>query len=143
MKPFEFVDHTADIKIVARGKTLEKAFENTAIATFEVMTDTSKIKEKLEEVITIQAKKVDTLLYDFIDELIFLMDTKAFLLKKFQNTKIIQSKKGYTLHTTSIGDIQENTKQYDVTSYIKSPTYNDMSITKKERYYEIIFVPDI
>lgn len=143
MKPFEFENHTADIKIVARGKTLEEAFENTAIATFEAMTNTKKIREATRENIQIHTKKLDALLYDFIDELIFLMDTKAFLLKKFENTKITKSKKGYTLHTTSIGDIQKNTDQYDVTSYIKSPTYNDMNITKKENYYKITFVPDI
>lgn len=42
-KKFEFFDVTADVGIRAYGKTLEDAFENAALAMFEVMTDTSRI----------------------------------------------------------------------------------------------------
>lgn len=144
MKPYEFLDHTADIKVVARGKNLAKAFENAAIATFEVMTDTTKIQPNMTKTIEIENEKLTTLLYDFIDELIFLMDTQAFLLKHCKNTTLTkQETNTYKLQTTLFGDIQKNTDQYDVTSYIKSPTYNEMSIEQKKRHYKITFVPDI
>ncbi len=43
---FEFFEHTADIGIRAWGDSLEEAFENSALAVFEVITDTSKVQEK-------------------------------------------------------------------------------------------------
>ena len=43
-KRFEFLEHTGDAYIAAYGKTLEEAFENAALATFEVMTDVEKVE---------------------------------------------------------------------------------------------------
>ena len=39
---FEFLEHTADVYIRAYGKTMEEAYENAALAMFEVMTDLIK-----------------------------------------------------------------------------------------------------
>ena len=46
MKTYEFLPHTADVKFLAYGKTLEEAFQNAALATFQVMS-TKKIKKVL------------------------------------------------------------------------------------------------
>ena len=40
-KRFEFLEHTADAYIIAYGKDLAEAFENAALAMFEVMTNTA------------------------------------------------------------------------------------------------------
>ena len=40
---FEFFDVTADVGYKAYGHSLGNAFENAAIAMFEVITDTSKV----------------------------------------------------------------------------------------------------
>jgi SHS2 domain-containing protein len=46
---FEFLEHTADVYIAAHGQTLEEAFENAALAMFEVMTDTDKVSSDVED----------------------------------------------------------------------------------------------
>ena len=40
---FEFMEHTADVYVAAHGANLAEAFENAALAMFEVMTDTAKV----------------------------------------------------------------------------------------------------
>ena len=42
-KQYEYLEHTADVKFLAYGKTLEEVFENAALAMFNVMIDTGKI----------------------------------------------------------------------------------------------------
>ncbi len=42
---FEYLEHTADVYIRAYGKTMEEAYANSALAMFEVMTDTDKIAQ--------------------------------------------------------------------------------------------------
>lgn len=140
-KPYEFLDHTSEIKILARGETLEEAFDNMAKATFEVMTDTDKIKEAKTKHVTVKAQDEEKLLYDFIDELIYLLDTEAFLLKRLENTTIKKNDE-LELTTKLIGDTQDDVNKYDVKSYIKSPTLSDLAI-KKGKLYEITLVPDI
>lgn len=140
-EPYEFLDHTSEIKILARGETLEEAFDNMAKATFEVMTDTEKIKEAKTKHVTVKAQDEEKLLYDFIDELIYLLDTEAFLLKRLENTTI-KKNDGLEVTTKLIGDTQDDVNKYDVKSYIKSPTLSDLTI-KKGKLYEITLVPDI
>ena len=55
-KKFEFFEVTADVGIKSYGKTLEEAFENAALAMFEVITDTSKIEPKIERKIEVESE---------------------------------------------------------------------------------------
>ncbi len=41
-KGFEFLEHMADAYVAAYGKNLAEAFENAALAMFNVMTETEK-----------------------------------------------------------------------------------------------------
>jgi SHS2 domain-containing protein len=53
---FEFLEHTADVYIAAYGKSLEEAFENAALAMFEVMTDTEKVSPDMENSVEVEAE---------------------------------------------------------------------------------------
>ena len=43
--PYEFLEHTADIKIRAHGQTLEEAFTNVAKGMVQSLTDEIKVKK--------------------------------------------------------------------------------------------------
>ena len=45
-KKFEFLEHTADIKFRAFGKTLEEVFENSALAVSSIYSKEKKISLK-------------------------------------------------------------------------------------------------
>lgn len=137
MKKFEFLEHTADTKFIAYGKSLEEAFANAALATTAVMTDVTKIRPKIEKHIQVEAKEKRSLLYDFLQELIFLLDTEAFLLSQVKNIKIDGK---YKLTATLLGDTADN---YEVSSAIKAITYNDMFIKEEPGKVSIQVVPDI
>jgi SHS2 domain-containing protein len=53
---FKFLEHTADAYIAAHGTTLEEAFENAALAMFEVMTDTEKVSSDIEDSVEVEAE---------------------------------------------------------------------------------------
>src|SRR3989344_4961401 len=84
-------DHTADIGFNIEASSLNELFKASAIATFDTMVDIKKIKPKLKKTIKLKNNKIDQLLFDFIDELIFLKDSKYMLFSKF-NIKIKQDK---------------------------------------------------
>ena len=46
MKKYEFLEHTADAKFRAYGKSHEEAFSNAAQAMISVMADPAKIEPK-------------------------------------------------------------------------------------------------
>jgi len=126
---YEYLTHTADLKVKAYGKTLEEAFANLAIGAFDFLTDTSKVKKKIEKRISKRAKRLEALLYDFIEELLFLLDTEGFIISDFKDMKIKQAKDSCELECTAVGD---NYKNYEIKGDIKAITYSEMEIKKEK-----------
>lgn len=130
MKPFEYLKHTADCKFKAYGKTKEEMFSNAALALFNIMVDTNKVSATKIKEINVTGDDEYQLLYNFLEELLFLLDTESFLLHKVAEIKI----EGKVLHAKVYGDC--GTKKYDVHGDVKAVTYNEMEITKK--YVQVV-----
>ncbi len=139
MEKYKFFEHTADVKFRAYGKTLEEAFKNVILATTKIMTD-EKIKPKEEKTITKTASKKESLLYDMVDELLFLIDTEAFITAEVKELKITEEDNQFKLTATLSGDIADN---YEINTHIKAPTYTEMEIKEEPELVTIQMVHDI
>ncbi len=137
---YEYLDHTADLKIRAHGSNLEEAFVNTAVAAFDFLTDTSRVAKKLEKKVSIKANRVESLLYDFLEELLFMLDTDGLIVSEIKDLKIIQDKDEFSLQCSALGDSYKN---YEIKGNIKSVTYSEMKIEKTKDTYVIEVVLDI
>ena len=136
MKKYQFFEHTADTKFIAYGSNLEEAFINAALATTKVMTD-DQIKSKIQKTLRVESPKKLSLLYDFLQELIFLLDTEAFLLSEIPKLKISNK---YILEATILGDKADS---YEIKTAIKAITYNEMFIKEQKDLVKIQVVPDV
>tara|TARA_Y100000310_G_C20648122_1_gene797812 strand:- start:24 stop:437 length:414 start_codon:yes stop_codon:yes gene_type:complete len=137
MKPYEFLPHTADTKIRAYGKTVEEAFVNSALATADTITDHTKIKQTVEKKISVSSENQEALLYDFLEEIIVLLDTEGFLLSEVKDLKIKENK----LTATFIGDIHP--ENYEIKTHVKAITYQEMFIKEDNNIITIQFVLDL
>lgn len=140
IKDFEFFEHTADVKFKAYGKNFSRALSNVAKATIDVMTDSSKIKNKQTKKIFFFSKTKESLVYDFVQKLIFIIDTEGFLTSEVSKLKIEKKGNEYYVSAELKGD---NARNYDVHTCIKSATYNDMEITETKKNCTIQMVLDI
>lgn len=68
---WETIDHTGDLAIVVRAKTPELLFEEAARAMFELMADLSDAKPSEEEEIGLVGDGLDSLLRDWLAELLY------------------------------------------------------------------------
>ncbi|MFP3204303.1 MAG: archease [Metallosphaera yellowstonensis] len=134
---FEFFDHTADVGIRAWGKTLEEAFENSALAVFEVMTDTSKVERRERREVTVEGYDLENLLYRWIESLLFYYDTELLLFSAFKVTI-----EGLSLRGEALGE-KFDPERHERRTVVKAMTYHEMEITKRDGGYEITFVVDI
>ncbi len=121
-KKFKFIEHTADIKFQAFGKSLEDAFKNSALAMFNAMHD-GKVKEKNIAKIKAEGKDFESLLYNFLEEFLVLFDSEGFFLSKIKKIKI--DKKNFKVEAEAVGDDAEN---YEMHADVKAVTYNDMFV---------------
>ena len=130
---YKYLKHTADAKFQAFGRTLEEAFCNAAYAMINI-TSKQKIKEKTTKRIKIKGIDKKSLLYRFLEEILFLLNAKNFILSKVKKIKI----KDNEIKAVFSGDSIKNYKpQID----IKAVTYNDMFI--KEKPFSVQVVLDI
>lgn len=139
MEKFKFLEHTADAKMRAFGSTLEEAFKNSALGMFNVMVDTSKIKQKIKHEFRIESENEEALLYDFLEQLLFYNDSEGFLLSEVLDLTIIKNN-NLILSCKVIGD---NHTDQEVHSYIKAITYSEMFIKEDDGKFIIQVVFDI
>ena len=137
MKKFKFLEHTADVKFQAFGKTIEETFKNSALAMFNVL-HKGKIKSKKKIKITVKGRDFESLLYNFLEEFLVLFDSENFFLSKIDKIKI--DKKNFKLRAEVSGD---NTENYEMSTYVKAVTYNEMFISQKNGKWVAQVVIDI
>jgi len=126
MEQFEFLEHTADIKFQAFGKSIEEAFSNSALGMFNAMYK-EKIKSVKELEFSVEGHDLISLLYNFLEELIFHLDSENFFLSSVEKIKI--DKENFKLSATLKGDNAEN---YNIGLDVKAITYNDMQVLEKD-----------
>ena len=136
MKKFEFLEHTADIKFRVYGKNIKDVFENSALAVSHIFSRGKKIKSVKKKEFSVAAKNREALLYQFIDNIIYLFDAENFVVARV-DVKLLESK----LNAVVYGDDASHYKDLDS---IKAATYAEMYIKqKKDKTWEAQVVVDV
>jgi len=133
---FKFLKHTADIKFQSYGKTLSQAFENAVLATATAMYS-KPVKKKSKEKIKISGKDLESLLYNFLEEILFLLDSKNFFPAK---AKVKINQKDLQLEAEFEGD---NANNYNIGLDVKAITYNEMFVKKIKNQWVCQVVLDV
>ncbi len=141
-KHFEFLEHTADAYIAAYGASLEEAFENAALATFEVMTDVRKVEPKIEDSVQVEAHDEYALLYNWLEELLIKFDVTQTVYSRFKVSSIEKKPSGFTLSAKIWGE-HFNPEKHPPKVGIKAVTYHRMEIVKKPKAVTVKFILDI
>jgi len=143
MKPkFEFLEHLADAYMAARGQSLEEAFENAALAMFEVMTDTQKVKTTIKDDVTIEEYDQKALLYSWLEQLLLKFEIERKLYARFEVKQLLQTSKGWRLSATVFGERFDPTKHVSKAE-VKAVTYHQMEISREDGGYVVKFILDL
>jgi SHS2 domain-containing protein len=140
MEKFRFLEHTADAKFQAYGNNMEEAFSNAALAMFSVITDIKKIKENVKKGIEAKGHDIKSLLYNYLEELLFLIDTENFLLNHIEELVIHKKDENYFLEAIAVGD---KAGDYETNGDIKAVTYNEMEVEEEKSKVMVQVVLDL
>ena len=125
MKKFEYFDVTADIGFKSYGKDLNEAFENASLAIFNIISDTSNIDAKIEKSIEITSEDEVSLLYDYLEELLFLHEVEFMLFSQFD----VNIDENLHLKATIKGE-EINWDKHERKTEIKAITFHKMQVEK-------------
>ena len=142
MEEYIFLDDiaTADVAIESRGDTLEELFTASAMATFEVMADTSGIQPEIKKVLHLENSEIDGLLFDWLAELIYLKDSEFMLFGKY-DMKITKST-NYQLDAEIFGE-EINQSKHDLRCDVKAITFHLFEVYEKDGKWISRFILDI
>lgn len=138
---YKFLPHTADVIFEAYGTSLEKLFENCALALEEIMVKTSTINLEEHYGITLESDNVEGLLYDFLSELIFVKDTEGLLFKKFHVVIEYKNKK-YELIADCEGELI-NRDKHALLDDAKAITMHEFKVKQVKRKWIAKVLVDI
>ncbi len=130
--PFRFLEHTSDQLVEVEADTLEKLFEDAALATFETMTDISKVEPKEVREFTLEDDNLESLLIAFLNELLFYVDAENMMFSKFE-VKIEKNGK-YTLRCKAYGEPFDASK-HESRYVVKAATYHMLRVAKNKRWH--------
>ncbi len=143
---FAHAPHTADVLIVARGRSLEEAFEQAALGVYEVITDTSKVEPREERRVEDSGIDLYQLLYRWIEDLLYYTDSEGLVFSKFKVDRIERVGEGeeaeYRLEARAWGE-KFDPEKHPHRTIVKAMTYAMMEIVKENGCWRVQFVVDI
>ena len=142
--PFHYLEEigTADIAFEATGSDLPELFRAAADATTNAMIDNIEaIHPRQTRQIKLSNVKLDMLLFDLLQELIFLKDAERLLLR-IRNVEIDERNENYSVQATAEGeplDAERHHQRADV----KAVTLHDFSVEQTKDGWKARVLLDI
>ena len=100
---YKFLEHQADVGILAEGKTIEESFSEGAKAMFEVMVDLNKVNPTKPIDINCKAETLENLFIEWLNELLAQQDINDFTFSKFE-LKITKKNNQFNLKGKAYGE---------------------------------------
>ena len=142
--PYTYLEEigTADIAFEATGRDLPQLFSAAADATTNVMIDNIEaIQPRQTRQIKLSNDKLDMLLFDLLQELIFLKDAERLLLR-IRDVQIEQRNENYSVQATAEGE-PLNAERHHQRADVKAVTLHDFSVERTESGWKARVLLDI
>ncbi len=124
-KEFEILEHTADVGIIAYGSNTQEAFANAAKGMFSLITELEDIEETEHRDIELTSSDQESLLVEWLNELIYLFDVENIIFKRFDIKQL-----GNTNLRARIYGEKVDSSRHELKTGIKAATYHMLMIDK-------------
>ena len=137
-KAFEIINHVADVGIVAYGSDAKELFSNAALALFSLITEPESIEEKLQLDLEVSSEDMDSLLVEWLNELIYLFDVERILFNRFDIRSLTRNELDATCYGEGIDSIKHKIKLG-----VKAATYHMLKLEQNRDGYKAQIILDI
>ncbi|MCK4528805.1 archease [candidate division WOR-3 bacterium] len=136
-KDYEIIEHTADIGIRVKGKTLSLSMEKAILAISDLMLGEIEIKGKEKMEFIIREDDAEIALVSILEEILYIIEHKQFAISKC-SVEIINNE--YRVHL-----IGNKYKPYEIVDgvEVKAVTYHQLRLEETPDYWIINFILDV
>jgi len=134
MKRFQLIEHTADTGLVAYGRSLAEAFANAAYGLFSIITELNQVREVKSRPVAVTAGDVEGLLFNWLNELIYVFEVEHLLFKRFDISELTE----HNLKATCWGETYDPSR-HQLKLGVKSATYHMLEVDGEKNRVQVIF----
>jgi SHS2 domain-containing protein len=139
MSEFSIIDHTADMGLEVRGKTLEKLFENTARYTIQLAVKVPGAPPTESVEVHLSGSDLEDLLVRWLGEILYLFEGEKKIATGIRVTAVSRQHLDATLQI-----IPYDPDLHELLSEIKAVTYHQIRVSRKnDRSWEARVIFDI
>ena len=139
---YRFLEHVTDAFAEAWGETLEEAFSQAGLAMFDTMLDVKTVQTKTNVEIQTNGHDEKELLYNYLEELLLLLEVKQLALGRFTVNSITPTKAEIRLKGNVAGEPYDRAKHNGKVE-VKGITYHLMEIEKHPGKATVRFLLDL
>lgn len=122
---FKTIDHTADIGIEVQADSLRELFEGAAYAMLSLMVDPAEVRQWETRELSLKAGDIDELMFVWLNELLFMVDSDGLLLSGFEVKRIDET----GLEAVVRGEPLD-LRRHRIEEEIKAATYHGLLVEK-------------
>ena len=134
LKRFQLIEHTADVGLVAYGKTLAEAFANAAYGLFSITAELKTVKETEIRQLELSEEDAEALLFEWLNSLIYIFDVEMILFKRFEITDF----DGHRLRAVCYGE-KYDPSRHQLKTGVKAATYHMLKVDREKNQVQVIF----
>lgn len=138
MRPYETFEHTADIGLLARGRTLEEVFVHAAEGLVDLMVDPQSLRGGTRLDVTVSAPDREALLVAWLNELLYHLDIRGFLPRRCRITRMNDTELAAELDGESI-----DRSRHAVRRMVKAATYHGLRLAQTDGFWEARVILDL
>jgi SHS2 domain-containing protein len=124
-KDFEILNHTADVGIIAYGADMKQAFANMARGLFSLITDLDDVEEVIHRDTELTATDEESLLVEWLNELIYQFDTEGIVFKRFDIIQLDSTR----LRARGYGEKVDKSR-HKIKMGVKAATYHMLKVER-------------
>ena len=124
---FEILEHTADVGLRAHAPDQVQLFVALALGMTSLMTNPEQIKPHETRQIEIEAEDKEALLVEWLNELIYLVETEGLVFREYAILKLSDTSLSAEVRGEKLDE-----SRHELKAQIKACTYYDLLIKKED-----------
>ncbi len=136
---YETLDHTSEAGVIARGGTLAEAFANAAEGMYALILELDGVEERESREIAIEGASYESLLVDWLLELVFLTETEGLVFRRFEVAELSMER----LRARVWGERFDPERHRTHNVMVKAVTQHLLEIAREDGGYRVQVLFDI
>lgn len=137
-RPFEILEHTADIGFRAWGPSPAALFENSALALMNIAANLEHVDGTEQRTVTVSGHDYESLLVNWLEEILYLFDSARFAAREFHVDEITA-----VLVSGRLTGEPRDSARHPWKVIVKAVTYHDIEVAERGGRWEARVFVDV